>query len=56
MRLTARGKALDSGSQGDVIRVVNEQSKQVVEGTVAAAGQVAIKPFGAVADARPATN
>ncbi len=56
MRLTARGKALDAGSQGDVIRVVNEQSKQVVEGTVSAAGQVAIKPFGAFADARPATN
>ena len=56
MRLTARGKALDAGSQGDVIRIVNEQSKQVVEGTVVAAGQVAIKPFGAVADARPVTN
>ena len=56
MRLTVRGKALDSGSQGDVIRIVNEQSKQVVEGTVVAAGQVAVKPFGAFAEARPATN
>ncbi|MCC7015684.1 MAG: flagellar basal body P-ring formation protein FlgA [Rhodospirillales bacterium] len=56
MRLTARGKALDAGSKGDVIRIVNEQSTQVVEGTVVAAGQVAVKPFGAVADARPATN
>lgn len=56
MRLTARGKALDQGSQGDVIRVVNEQSKQVVEGTVVAAGQVAIKPFGSLADARTVTN
>ena len=56
MRLTARGKALDQGSHGDVIRVVNEQSKQVVEGTVMAAGQVAIKPFGALADARATTN
>jgi flagella basal body P-ring formation protein FlgA len=56
MRLTARGKALDPGGLGDVIRVVNEQSKQVVEGTVFAAGQVAIKPFGAVAETRAATN
>lgn len=56
MRLTARGKALDAGSKGDVVRIVNEQSKQVVEGTVVAAGQVAVKPFGAAADARPATN
>lgn len=56
MRLTARGKAVDQGSHGDVIRIVNEQSKQVVEGTVIAAGQVAIKPFGAVAEARAATN
>ena len=57
MRLTARGKALDAGSQGDVIRIVNDQSKQVVEGTVVAAGQAVVRPFGAVADAaRPATN
>lgn len=56
MRLTARGKALDAGSQGDAIRVVNEQSKQVVEGTVVAAGQVAVRPFGALAEARPATH
>ncbi len=56
MRLTARGKALDQGSHGDVIRIVNEQSKQVVEGTVIGAGQAAVKPFGAVADLRPATN
>ena len=56
MRLTARGKALDAGSQGDVIRIVNDQSKQVVEGTVVAAGQVAVRPFGALAEARPATN
>lgn len=56
MRLTARGKALDAGSQGDVIRIVNDQSKQVVEGTVVAAGQVAVKAFGAVADIRPVTN
>ena len=56
MRLTARGKALDQGSHGDVIRVVNEQSKQVVEGTVAAAGQVAVKPLGALTEARPPSN
>lgn len=56
MRLTARGRALDSGGQGDVIRIVNVQSQQTVEGTVVAAGQAAVKPFGALAEARPAIN
>ncbi len=56
MRLTARGRALDAGGQGDVIRIVNIQSQQTVEGTVVAAGQAAVKPFGALAEASPATN
>lgn len=56
MRLTARGRALDSGGHGDVIRIVNIQSQQTVEGTVVAAGQAAVRPFGALAEARPATN
>ncbi|MEK7820097.1 MAG: flagellar basal body P-ring formation chaperone FlgA [Pseudomonadota bacterium] len=56
MRLTTRGRALDAGGQGDVIRIVNNQSKQTVEGTVVAAGQVLVKPFGALAEMRPAIN
>lgn len=40
--LTARGKALDSGAQGDVIAVQNEQSKRTLQGTVIGPGRVAI--------------
>jgi len=38
--LTVRGKAVESGAQGDTIAVVNLQSKRTVQGTVTAPGQV----------------
>ncbi len=40
--LTIRGKALDSGTEGDVVSVLNLQSKRTVSGTVIGRGQVAI--------------
>jgi flagella basal body P-ring formation protein FlgA len=40
--LTIRGKAQDSGTEGDVVSVLNLQSKRVVSGTVIGRGQVAI--------------
>lgn len=40
--LTGRGKAVDSGTQGDVVNVTNLQSKRVVQGTVVGPGQVAV--------------
>jgi flagella basal body P-ring formation protein FlgA len=40
--LTGRGKAVDSGTQGDVVNVTNLQSKRIVQGTVVGPGQVAI--------------
>jgi flagella basal body P-ring formation protein FlgA len=40
--LTARGKALEGGAEGDVISVSNEQSKRVLQGIVIGAGRVAI--------------
>jgi len=43
MTLTARGKALQPGSDGDVIRVKNLQSSSVVEGEVIASGQVKVR-------------
>jgi flagella basal body P-ring formation protein FlgA len=43
MILTARGRAIDSGSTGDVVRVTNVQSRAVVEGTVTGAGEVTIQ-------------
>jgi flagella basal body P-ring formation protein FlgA len=40
--LTGRGKAIDSGTEGDVVNVVNLQSKRTVQGTVTGPGQVSI--------------
>jgi len=42
--LTMRGKALDSGTEGDVVNVMNRQSKRIVAGTVIGRGQVSITP------------
>ncbi|KRR25123.1 flagellar basal body P-ring formation chaperone FlgA [Bradyrhizobium retamae] len=42
--LTMRGKALDSGTEGDVVTVMNLQSKRTVSGTVTGRGQVSISP------------
>jgi flagellar basal body P-ring formation protein FlgA len=40
--LTTRGKALDSGTEGDVVNVVNLQSKRTVTGRVTGRGQVSV--------------
>jgi flagellar basal body P-ring formation protein FlgA len=40
--LTARGKAVDSGTEGDTVTVLNLQSKRTVSGTVIGRAQVAI--------------
>jgi flagella basal body P-ring formation protein FlgA len=48
--LTVRGKALDNGTEGDVVNVMNLQSKRTISGTVTGRGQVSI----AVAVPRPA--
>ena len=47
--LTIRGKALESGTEGDVVSVVNLQSKRTVSGVVIGRGQVSIS----VATPRP---
>src|SRR4051812_17024893 len=41
--LTTRGKALDSGTEGDVVNVLNLQSKRTVTGVVSGRGQVTIQ-------------
>jgi len=48
--LTTRGKALDSGTEGDVVNVLNLQSKRTVTGIVSGRGQVTIE----VATPKPA--
>jgi flagella basal body P-ring formation protein FlgA len=40
--LTVRGKAADGGAEGDVINVLNEQSKRTVQAVVVAPGRVVI--------------
>jgi flagella basal body P-ring formation protein FlgA len=40
--LTVRGKAQDSGTEGDVVNVLNLQSKRAVQGVVTGRGQVSI--------------
>ena len=44
MFLTATGKALENGADGDVIKISNSQSKTVIEAEVVAAGRVSIRP------------
>jgi flagella basal body P-ring formation protein FlgA len=41
--LTTRGKALDNGTEGDMVSVLNIQSKRTVTGTVTGRGQVTIQ-------------
>jgi flagella basal body P-ring formation protein FlgA len=40
--LTVRGKAVDGGAEGDVISVLNEQTKRTVQGVVVGPGRVII--------------
>ncbi len=42
MFLTMRGKALESGAQGDTVNVQNAHSKRTVQGTVTAQGRVTV--------------
>ncbi len=43
MYLTAQGKAMQSGSDGDVIRISNTQSNKTIEAIVIGNGQVAVR-------------
>jgi flagellar basal body P-ring formation protein FlgA len=40
--LTVRGKAVEGGAEGDVISVLNEQSKRTVQGVVVGPGRVVV--------------
>jgi flagellar basal body P-ring formation protein FlgA len=44
LMLTIRGKALESGAEGDLVNVLNIQSKRTVQGTVSGPGQVTMAP------------
>lgn len=40
--LTSRGKAMEGGAEGDVINVINTQSRRVVQGAISGPGRVTI--------------
>ncbi len=42
LTLTLRGKATESGAEGDTVAVLNEQSKRTVQGVVAGPGHVVV--------------
>lgn len=46
LRLTAQGRALEAGSEGDVIRIQNTTSKTTIEATVTASGAVTVAGIG----------
>ena len=43
IQLTAKGRALDNGSKGETIRIVNKSSNKIVEGTVTAPQTVSVE-------------
>jgi flagella basal body P-ring formation protein FlgA len=45
LMLAVRGKANDSGAEGDMIDVLNMQSNRTVRGTIIGPGQVAVTPI-----------
>jgi flagella basal body P-ring formation protein FlgA len=49
LTLTAQGKALQDGSKGDTIRVLNAKTHKTIDGTVVNSGTVNVKSAGHVA-------
>lgn len=54
--LTIRGKALDNGTEGDVVNVTNLQSKRTFSAVVVGRGQVSVSPPAPVATAAAAAD
>lgn len=54
--LTIRGKALEGGTEGDVVNVLNLQSKRTVSGVVIGRGQVAVSVATPRLPAEPEAN
>lgn len=54
--LTIRGKALENGSEGDVVNVTNLQTKRIFSGVVVGRGQVSVTPQAVVSTATAAVT
>ena len=46
--LAARGKALESGAEGDLVNVVNPQSKRTIQGVVTGPAQITVNSIAPV--------
>ena len=46
MTLTSRGKAMDTGAEGDVVNVLNLQSKRTIQGHVSGPGRITVSSTG----------
>ncbi|MQP66469.1 flagellar basal body P-ring formation protein FlgA [Niveispirillum sp. SYP-B3756] len=54
MQLSAQGKALSDGAQGELVRIVNSSSSRVIEATVAGPNLVTVRPAAQIAAAQQA--
>src|SRR6266702_1563169 len=54
--LTTRGKAIESGAEGDIVNVLNLQSKRTLTGVVTARGQVTVQGASQAAPMPPAVE
>lgn len=46
LNITVRGRSLDDGTRGDIVRILNPRSKRIVEGMVARRDEVIVSPGG----------
>jgi flagella basal body P-ring formation protein FlgA len=46
LTLTTRGKAMDTGAEGDVVNVLNQQSKRTIQGHVSGPGRITVSSSG----------
>jgi flagella basal body P-ring formation protein FlgA len=53
--LTVRGKATEAGTEGDIVSVLNLQSKRTVSGVVVGRGQVSVSPVAPIVPRRLAS-
>lgn len=56
LTLSARGRALGDGAKGDLVSVLNEQSKRTIQGIVTGAGLVAVTTSGGPGVVKTAMN
>jgi len=56
VRLVVRAKAMESGTEGDTIQVLNPQSKRTVQATVEGPGRVVVRPLKTARAEEPETT